>query len=72
MALNLSLMEWRKLWTLHSFGMNALSHLLIAALAEFERHSLLRMYLGNAYREVLFFLICLADQIEDPTNGMVR
>ena len=57
---------------LKSFGINILSHLFTAALAESERHSLLRIYLGKAYWQILHFLICCADQREKPTNGIVR
>ena len=70
--LNLSRKLCLKLWITHPSGNLGLSHLFIAALAEFALQRLAEVYLGNAKSDVAPFTIRFAARSELPISGIFR
>jgi hypothetical protein len=70
-ARSLSRMECLNEWMLHSRGMCCFSHLLIAALAELDKHSPLRIDRGKRCSPVDTSVALLAAQRADPTRGTI-
>jgi hypothetical protein len=65
-------MECLNEWMLHSRGMWCFSHLLIAALAEFERQSPLRIYRGKRFSLFDTSVALLAAQRADPASSLLK
>ncbi len=70
-ARNLSLRECLKEWITHPIGTPGFSHLLSAALAEFELHLAWRQYLGKA-KSVFCSFMRFAAHNDIPTKGILR
>ena len=69
-ALNLSRIEWRKLWIVQPAGVIGFSHLLRAPLAELALHTFEEVYRGNAKVWLWVSLMRVAAQSAAPTKSI--